>query len=107
MALRRADQACDEVINGLKVSSLTWGVQEMPYSAYVTIRKKFQKGVDINNLAASRTQSERADEESETLRRDLDKLNSDYNTLNTEKAVTQSQDADYRTLSRTHDSLKI
>ena len=109
MVLSRADQACAEVINGLKISGLTWGVQETPYSAYVTIRKKFQKGADINNLAASRTQSQRADEENEILRRDLDNLNSDYNALkaryDTEKAVTQSQDAGYRTLSRTHDSL--
>ena len=109
MAVSRADQACAEVINGLKISGLTWGVQETPYSAYVTIRKKFQKGVDINNLAASMTQSERADEENETLRRNLDKLNSDYNALktshDTEKAVAQSQDAGYKTLSRNHDSL--
>ena len=84
-------------------------MQETPYSAYVTIRKKFQKGVDINNLAASMTQSERADEENETLHQNLDKLNSDYNALktshDTEKAVAQSQDAGYKTLSRNHDSL--
>ena len=108
MAVSRADKACAEVINGLKISGLTWGVQETPYSAYLTIRKKFQKGVDINNLSASRTQSGRA-EEDETLRRNLENLNSDYNALkasyDTEKAVTQSQDAGYRTLSRTHDSL--
>ena len=109
MAVSRADQACAEVINGLKISGLTWGVQETPYSAYVTIRKKFQKGVDTNNLAASMTQSMRADEENETLRRNLDKLNSDYNALkashDTEKAVAQSQDAGYRTLSHNYDSL--
>ena len=75
MAVSRADKACAEVINVLKISGLTWGVQETPYSAYVTIRKKFQKGVDINNLSASRTQSARA-EEDETLRQNLDKLNS-------------------------------
>ena len=108
MAVSRADKACAEVINGLKISGLTWGVQETPYSAYLTIRKKFQKGVDINNLSASRTQSGRA-EEDETLRRNLEKLNSDYNalkaSLDTEKAVTQSQKADYKTLSCAHDSL--
>ena len=76
MVVSRADQACAEVINGLKISGLTWGVQETPYSAYVTIRKKFQKGADFNNLAASRTPSQRADEENEILRRDLDNLNS-------------------------------
>ena len=102
MAVNRADKACAEVINGLKISGLTWGVQETPYSAYLTIRKKFQKGVDINNLSASRTQSE-------TLRRNLENLNSDYNALkashDTEKAVTQNHKDDYRTLSQTHDSL--
>ena len=108
MAVSRADKACAEVINGLKISGLTWGVQETPYSAYVTIRKKFQKGADFNNLSASRTQSGRAVED-ETLRRNLEKLNSDYNalktSLDTEKAVTQSQKADYKTLSYAHDSL--
>ena len=108
MALSKADKACAEVINGLKLSGLTWGVQETPYSAYVTIRKKFQKGVEDNNLAASMNQSKRADED-ETLRRDLEKLNSDYNALkacyDTEKAVTHSQDAAYKTLSSKHDSL--
>ena len=44
----------------------------------------------------------RADEENDILRRDLDKINSDYNALkashDTEKAVTQNHKADYRTL---------
>ena len=101
MALSKADKACAEVINGLKLSGLTWGVQETPYSAYVTIQKKIQKGVNINNLAASMRQSVRADED-ETLRRDLDKLTSDYNAFKASHD-TQNQKADYRTLSQTHD----
>ena len=41
MALSKAELACDNVLNSLKVSRLTFSIQETPYSCYVTIRKKF------------------------------------------------------------------
>ena len=71
MSISPADKACAEVINSLKISGLTWGVQETPYSAYLTIRKKFQKSAVIPHLSAS----------SDLLRHKLDTLNSDYNGL--------------------------
>ena len=41
MALTKPEVACDHVIQTLKISRLTFQVQETPYSAYITIRKKF------------------------------------------------------------------
>ena len=41
MALTKPEIACDKVMQTLKVSRLTFSVKETPYSAYLTIRKKF------------------------------------------------------------------
>ena len=41
MALSKAEIACENVLNSLKVSRLTFSIQETPYSCYLTIRKKF------------------------------------------------------------------
>ena len=41
MALTKPEVACEHVIKTLKISRLTFQVQETPYSAYITIRKKF------------------------------------------------------------------
>ena len=38
-----AEFACGQVLFGLKMSNLNYVVKETPFSAYVTIRKKFVK----------------------------------------------------------------
>ena len=43
MALTKPEIACENVLLSLKVSRLTFSVQETPYSCYITIRKKFVK----------------------------------------------------------------
>ena len=43
MFLTKAELACENVLQTLKVSRLTFSVQETPFSAYVTIRKKFSQ----------------------------------------------------------------
>ena len=47
MALSKAELVCDEIINTLKISKLHFCVQETPFSAYITIRKKFSQKVDL------------------------------------------------------------
>ena len=43
MTLTKPEFACENVLLSLKVSRLTFSVQETPYSCYITIRKKFVK----------------------------------------------------------------
>ena len=54
MALSKAEIACDKIINNLNMSNLHFCVQETPFSAYITIRKKFSHKiyleVDPQNL---------------------------------------------------------
>ena len=45
MALSESEYACENVLQYLKVSRLTYSVQETPFSAYITIRTKFAKNV--------------------------------------------------------------
>ena len=42
-----AEKACGQVFICLKMSKLNYVVRETPFSAYVTIRKKFMKNVVI------------------------------------------------------------
>ena len=67
-----ADEACTEVIKNLKQSGLTWGIQETPFSAYLTIRKRFHKGTKHK---PSRESSD-ANIEALKLRQDLQALDS-------------------------------
>ena len=41
MSLSKPELACENVILSLKVSRLTFSIQETPYSCYMTIRKRF------------------------------------------------------------------
>ena len=51
MALTNSEQACEDVLRNLKVSRLTFSVKETPYSAYITIRKKFtQQGRNLEDM---------------------------------------------------------
>ena len=43
MSLTKPEFACENVLHTLKTSRLTFSVQETPFSAYVTIRKKFSQ----------------------------------------------------------------
>ena len=72
-----ADEACTEVIKNLKQSGLTWGIQETPFSAYLTIRKRFHKG------AKPKPPRESGDPSIETLklRQDLQALDSAHKDL--------------------------
>ena len=72
-----ADEACTKVINNLKQSGLTWGIQETPFSAYLTIRKRFHKG------AKPKPSKESGDPNIEALklRQDLQALDSAHKDL--------------------------
>ena len=43
-----ADQACDQILTNLRKSGLNFVIQETPFSAYITIRKKFCNGFTIS-----------------------------------------------------------
>ena len=49
-----AQYACGQILFGLKNSNLNYVVKETPYSAYITIRKKFIKDVGENVLNNSK-----------------------------------------------------
>jgi hypothetical protein len=72
-----ADEVCTQVINNLKQSGLTWGIQETPFSAYLTIRKRFHKG------AKPKLSKESSDPNIEALklRQDLQALDSAHKDL--------------------------
>ena len=72
-----ADEACTKVINNLKQSGLTWGIQETPFAAYLTIRKRFHKG------ARPKPSKESCDPNIEALklRQDLQALDSAHKDL--------------------------
>ena len=72
-----ADEACTKVIKNLKQSGLTWGIQETPFSAYLTIRKRFNKG------AKPKPSKESGDPNIEALklRQDLQALDSAHKDL--------------------------
>ena len=44
-----AEFACGMILFGLKQSKLNYVLKETPYSAYITIRKKFTNRVIVNN----------------------------------------------------------
>ena len=49
-----AQYACGKILFSLKNSNLNYVVKETPYSAYITIRKKFIKDVGENVLNNSK-----------------------------------------------------
>ena len=59
MVLSKPEQVCDEVLKTLKISRLVFSLQEIPYSAYITIRKKFSQKLEnepkVGNLDTSST----------------------------------------------------
>ena len=50
MALTKPEIACDNVMQTLKVSRLTFSVKETPYSCYISIHKKFLPKSELSNL---------------------------------------------------------
>ena len=45
----RANETCNTILSSLRKSGLNFIAQETPYSAYVTIRKKFCNGFVVNS----------------------------------------------------------
>ena len=51
-----AEFACGQLLYNIKMSKLNYMVKETPYSAYITVRKKFVKGVvDIKTVEPDET----------------------------------------------------
>ena len=51
-----AEFACGQLLYNIKMSKLNYMVKETPYSAYITVRKKFVKGVvDIKKVEPDET----------------------------------------------------
>ena len=65
-----ASKACDAVMLAVKTSQLAFVIQETPYSSFVTIRKKFQKGFNPKEKEA---QLELTKEDSIMLQEKLEK----------------------------------
>ena len=62
-------ESCQEVLQTLRSSNLIFMVQESPYSAYITIRKRFRK-----DAQQSSQETFRKVYEAEVLKQDLDNL---------------------------------
>ena len=50
-----ASEACDALLLVIKASQLDFIIQETPYSSFITIRKKFQKGFNPSEVTKSIT----------------------------------------------------
>ena len=61
MASVKAENVFGQVLICLRMSKLDYMVKETPYSAYVTIRKKFIKSVDENMIEMGNGDVERND----------------------------------------------
>ena len=61
MASVKADNVFGQVLICLRMSKLDYMVKETPYSAYVTIRKKFIKSIDENMIEMGNVDLERND----------------------------------------------
>ena len=70
MSITMASKACDAVMLAIKTSQLDFVIQETPYSSFVTIRKKFQKGFNPKEKEA---QLELTKEDSIMLQEKLEK----------------------------------
>ena len=55
----RANKVCEQLLNSVKASNLNYLVNETPYLAFITIRKRFAKGYeDILNVTVAQDDSE-------------------------------------------------
>ena len=68
---------CDQVLQRLKSSNLNFYVQETPYSAYITIRKKFIKGRESNAESKSLSSNREDREVIENLKAKIEALEID------------------------------
>ena len=68
--------SCQEVLQTLRSSNLIFIVQESPYSAYVTIRKRFRKDSQQSSQPDFKKVSE-----ADVFKRDLDNLKISYDTI--------------------------
>ena len=50
-----AVESCEMVLQALKSSKLNFSLQETPYSAYITVRKRFQRNLSSSILAPDKT----------------------------------------------------
>ena len=53
-----AQHACGQILFSLKNSNLNYLVKETPYSAYITIRKKYIKEIGVNDVPNSFKENE-------------------------------------------------
>ena len=86
MALTKPEIACENVLKNLKISRLTFTVQETPFSAYVTIRKKF-----IPNAPAETLSSSLGDLQTVNMLTTLEILNKENSTLKSKLKDAENQ----------------
>ena len=86
MALTKPEIACENVLKNLKISRLTFTVQETPFSAYVTIRKKF-----IPNAPAETLSSSLGDLQTVNMLKTLEILNKENSTLKSKLKDAENQ----------------
>ena len=75
-------KSCHAVLQSLRSSSLIFYIQESPYSAYITIRKRFRKDVQSN-----RSLDGPEDAQLEVSNRDLENIKISYDKIKKDKLV--------------------
>ena len=54
----RANKVCEQLLNSVKASNLNYLINETPYLAFITIRKRFAKGYeDISNVTVAQDET--------------------------------------------------
>ena len=85
------DFACGQIIFSLKSSRLNYIVKETPYSAYITIRKKFMKDVTESQENHVIEHANVADVADNVVKNENDALKRELNDLKTSFAMTTVQ----------------
>ena len=94
-----ANQVCEKLVKDIKNSHLNYLVNETPYSAYITIRKKFTKAhADLSNVTLvpnSDVSLESSQAENKLLRVECTNLKEECNALKNKNRVLEDKLAGY------------
>ena len=94
-----ADQVCEKLIKDIKASNLNYLLNETPYSAYITIRKKFTKAhADLSNVTLVQNYDgslEASQAENNLLRIECTNLKEESDALKNKNTVLEDKLAGY------------
>ena len=92
-----ADQACDQILTNLRKSGLNFVIQETPFSAYITIRKKFCNGFTISadtedeQKVQNDKKVQKLENENDNLRNELQKIHQNFKNMREEKDILENR----------------